>query len=337
MAKNVDIIEGKGVIYKFTISTVAGNYVLKDNANKEEFIELLLEYENQNVCLLGYCLLDSKICIIAKGATKKSLINYVATVSKAFYIKAQSKGFPFRPTVDVQKVNDKNLTTEINAIHHLAPIEIENYPYCSLEYLKSGLTDAVSIIKNSSDDIATKEDFENKMNASIKIKQRAIADKEDFSIVMEQAKSRYISANKATSETNIVFVIAEVCDRTKLSYKKTVSKMGINKNRRDLMIGVICDMIIRRKYTLDTVIVKLGLLKESKMGIALETIAELNRVYNYSYDYCISLLGISDKEYSLLAVLVRGINKQFGYEYETICKQFHLVNDLIPLRQKCGL
>jgi hypothetical protein len=113
--------------------------------------------------------------------------------------------------------------------------------------------------------------------------------------------------------------------------------MGISKKRKDILIGVVCDMAVRRKYTLDTVIAKLKLKKVSRTGVILETIAELNRVYSYSYDYILTLLGIDDRGYNLLAILVKGINRQFGEEFETICVRFHLQKDLIALRAKCGL
>jgi hypothetical protein len=339
MAKMVDIMQAKeGVIYKFIINTVKGNYALKSDAGKENYISQLLEYENQDVCLLGYCILNTQIQIIVKGADKKVLNNYIKNVNRSFYVDNGESGFPFNPVINSEKVSNNNLVKKINEVHQFAPMSPPTYAYCSYLYLEKGMTDAVSIIKNASgNQEMTLEDFEKAMNAKVKIKQKTMFENEPFVIVMEQAQRRYMSKSGTTQESNVIFIMAELCDRTRLSYTRVASKMGISKKRKDLLIGVVCDMVIRRNYTIDTVIAKLKLKKVSRTGILLETIAELNRVYSYSYDYILSLLGIDDNGYNLLAILVKGINEQFEDEFETICVRFHLQRDLIALRAKCGL
>lgn len=341
MAKIVDIMEAKkGVIYKYVINTVKGNYALTSDAGKKRYIAELLENENQDICLLGYCILNNQAQVIVKGANKKLLNNYIKRVNRSFYEVSEKNGFPFRPVIDSHKVNDNKLMESITQVHQFAPNgDMKNYPYCSYSYLTEGNTDAVGIIKNASGDEAmTLAAFENAMNKQVKLKQKDVtfAD-EPFTIVMEQVQRRYISTKGNTTESNVIFIISELCDRTKYSYKKVASKMGIGKKRRDILIGVVCDMVIRRKYTIDTIIVKLKLTKENKTAIIMETIAELNRVYSYSYDYILSLLGIQDCGYNLLSTLIRGINEQFKEEFETICLKFHLQGDLKPLRAKCGL
>lgn len=340
MAKFVDIMEAKkGVIYKYVINTVRGNYALRSEQGKASYVSMLLENENQDICLIAYCILNTQIHIIVKGINKKTLNNYIKTVNRNFYSNDGQSGFPFRPVIDSAKISNKKLTKKINEVHQFAPNgDMASYPYCSYGYLTAGMTDAVTIIKNAQDDEnMTLEEFEKAMREKVKIKQNAMFLDEPYPIVLEQVRNRYISNSGNTSESNIIFAIAELCDRTKLSYKRVAAKMGIGRKRRDMLIGVICDMVIRRKYTIDTVIAKLKLKKEYKTGLILEVIAELNRVYNYSYDYILTLIGLDDADYNLLSVLVKGINKQFNEEFETICVRFHLKRDLIPLRAKCGL
>lgn len=338
MAKIVDIMEAKeGVIYKYIVNTVKGNYALKSDTGKENYISQLLEKENQDICLLAYCILNTQIQVIVKGANKKVLNNYIKSVNRSFYVNA-GEGFPFRPIINSEKISNKNLVKKINEVHQFAPMSPPAYAYCSYLYLEKGMTDAVEIIKNSSENAdMTLEDFEKAMNEKIKVKQKTMFENESFVVVMEQVQRRYMSKTGATKESNIIFIMAELCDRTRLSYNRVASKMGISKKRKDILIGVVCDMVIRRKYSIDTVIAKLKLKKVSRTGIILETIAELNRVYSYSYDYILSLLGIDDRGYNLLAILVKGISAQFEEEFETICVRFHLQKDLIALRTKCGL
>lgn len=340
MAMNVDILEAKnGVIFKYVVDTTEGSYAFRSDKGKLIYIQKLLEDEHRDICVLAYCILNTKAYIIIKGSNKKTVAEYIKAVNGDFYAVSGQSGYPFRPVFEITKIKNKNLAAVINGVHKLAPNgDPVNYPYCSYSYLIDGKTDAVVIIKNAEgNQNLTLDEFEKQMNSDVKIKQKAMQQVESYAVVMEQIKKRYIADKAPTSETNIIFAIGEVCDRTKLSYKKVVQKMGIDKNRRDLMIGVICDMIIRKHYTVAAVIAKLKLDKENLTGIILEVMAEFNRVYNYSYDYIVSVLGVYDPNYDLMAKLIRGIHKQHGDSFETICVRFHLNSNLVALRQKCGL
>ncbi|NLL56471.1 MAG: hypothetical protein GX242_04580 [Clostridiales bacterium] len=338
MAKIVDIMQAnEGVIYKYIINTVKGNHALKSDAGKENYIEQLFEYENQNVCLIGYCILNTQVQLIVKGSNKKVLNNYIKNVNRSFYVAMSLSGYPFNPIINSARIGNKNLLNKINELHQFAPAGPAMYPYCSYRYLEEGQTDAVIIIKNASGNVdMSLQDFERAMNEKVKVKQKTMFENEPFAIVLEQVQRRYIAKSGTTSESNIIFIMAELCDRTRLSYNKVAAKMGISKKRRDILIGVVCDMVIRRNYTIDTVIAKLKLKKVSRTGIILEAIAELNRVYNYSYDCILSLLGINDSGHNLLAVLVKGICEQFNEVFETVCVKFHLQGDLVALRARCG-
>lgn len=339
--KNADILEAKtGIICKYAVDIVKGNYTLRDNNGKAKYINALLENESNDVCLIGYCVLNTKIYIIVKGINKKALNKYIKSTNRTFYNSLDNiGGFPFRPIIENKKIKNKNLNKELNILHQYAPNgDAAKYSYCSYNYLESGLTDAITIIKKAADNEGmTLEEFEAAMNEKVKTKQKTMRENEDFSIVLEQINQRYVNKNCPTPESNIIFIIGELCDRTGFSYKRIAKKLGINPNRRDIMIGVVCDMVIRRKYAIDTVMAKMKLIKENKFSIIVETIAELNRIYNYSYDYILGLLGVNDPYNNLLAEIIRGMNKQFSYTFETICVRFHLQNDLISLRQKCGL
>lgn len=336
MANNVNILEnGQGVIYKFTVDTVAGNSALKADDGKKLYIDKLIDNESENVCLIAYCVLNTRAAVIVKGSDRKTLDAYIRRVNRAFYSETAPNGFPFRPIIGTEKVNEKNLLVSINEVHRMSPSGDINYPYCSYNYLADGRTDAVIIIKNVRGDM-TLEGFQNAMRENVRMTAKSISEYESPTVVMEQIRRRYLSEGGGISESNVIFALAELCDRTRLPYKRAAAKLGI-RGRRDILVGVVCDMVIRRKYSINMTIARMKLKKEYDIGLIIEVIAELNRVYSYSYDYILSVLGIDDSGDNILIALFRGLNDSFGWEFETLCVKFHLQGDLAELRSRCGL
>ncbi|MFA6866225.1 MAG: hypothetical protein WCR54_01780 [Clostridia bacterium] len=335
----IDIINpNEGIIKSYTIATTQSNPIFYNDDNKRNYIASLIECENESVCLIAYCVTNDRVYLLAKGMTKKDTDNYIKAVDRFFYNNYLTQsGFPFAPVVNNKKVTNKNLIGTIDAIHNKSLTAPENYEFCSYLYLIDGCTDAVAIVQTAKN-IYTLNDYESLLQSSVDCKIKEMAGKENFDIVMAQDNARYIIPNKYTEESNIIFVIADVCIRTNKSYYFVMKKMGINsKKRRDILIGVICNIIVRNEYSVQSAIAVLKLKKESLTSLVLEVIAEFNRVYKYSYDYITNLLGISDVNYNLLVELIKGLNAQFGDSFETICVKFHLQKDLIPIRNRCGL
>lgn len=325
----------EGIMRVYAVVGKMNIQIFKDDEKKSEYITSLLECENDDVCLIAYCVNEQTAYVLAKGVSNKALDNYIKAVNNYFYSTyAPQNGFPFMPMLSSRKIKNEYLLNAISTLHEQSNIDPAENKYCSYSYLAEGKTDAVAIIQSITP-IANRSEFEEALQSAVKEKMPSVVGRENFDIVMEQDKNRYLSSG-IIDENNVIFVISDVCLRTSKSYNYVMRKMGLKpKKRRDLMTGVICDIIIRNSYSVMEAIAALKLKKESYYQVVLEVIAELNRVYKYSYDYITNLIGISDMNYDILTELIKGIMAQFGEEFETVCVKLHLQNDLAKLRKRC--
>ena len=139
-------------------------------------------------------------------------------------------------------------------------------------------------------------------------------------------------------------MISETASRTETSYVAMAKKKGLEK-RYDLLVSSVCNFIMRRSCSYQEAVSALRVNDTEKLRI--EVIAEINRVYHYSYEYIVYNVmcdpedkqsgATFDPEGILLAKLFVALNERYGYTFEQLCVRFHVTQNLIYLRSICGL
>lgn len=335
------LTRGMGEIAKISVDSIYGYDAFASKINKKLYIHLLKEAMNESVCLIAYCVLDRSAYFVVKGENKDAVNQYAKNVNFAFASSFDAgkmkMGDPLRSDFSYEKIKSENLDDVVKFVHSLAPDNMpEKYSFCSFGYLLEGSSGGTRIIINETG--VTKAEYASWLNGSIRNTYAYGKDgKENFKKVLKENSKRYLETNTTRNESVLLFVIADTAIRTGTAYKKIIEKMGISyKKRRDLLLGAMCEMIENRAYTFDDAYNKLMLNKESYDKLMVETMVEMNRIKGYSYDYIVAKMGYMDYNYDILVNILCGLHNKFHFNFEEMCKRFHLQNDIINIRNRCG-
>lgn len=342
MQNNI-LTKGMGEIAKISVDSIYGYEAFASKFNKKVYIHLLKEAMNESVCLIAYCVLDRSAYFVVKGENKQAVNEYAKTVNYAFAANFDAgkikMGSPLRSDFSYEKIKSDDLDDVVKFVHSMAPNNApENYKYCSFNYLLEGSSGGTRIIINEMGGNITKADYVMWLSSSVRNTYAVgSSGKEKFKKVLRESCKQYIEPCTVRSESVILFVIADTAIRTGTSYKKIIKRMGISyKNRRDLMIGAMCEMIENRGYSFDDAYNTLMLNKESYDTLMVETMVEMNRLKGFSYDYITAKMGYMDYNYDVLVNILCGLHAKFQYNFEEMCNRFHLQNDIISIRGRCG-
>ena len=338
---------GKGCIASVELDSIYGWAVFKRRHNKKVFIDMIQDISDgcQTAKLLAYCVLDDAAYLLVKGNRKEAAVAFVEFIIREFTTKynrgLRSVGNPFRKDYIFRVVPSQSLGAELNHIHSLSPDGIASqYPFCSYKYLLSGEHDANLILKLELD--PSREDFESVISGMDGVSVSVPKGAENYKQVKKIINKDY-AHQRYFKEKDVGFMISETAARTQTPYSKVAKKLGVEK-RYDLMVSSVCDFINRRGCTYSEAIYALGL--EDSQNLRIEVIAEINRVHHYSYDYIVTHIvndpsdadnPYGDKDGTLLVELFRALGSAYGYTFEQLCVRFHITENLIYLRQMCGM
>lgn len=340
MQNNI-LVQGKGILTKVAVDAKNGYDAFKSKRNKRLFIEILKDEGNENVCLVAYCVIEGSAHFIVKGNSKTDIDYYIAKVSTRFGTEYDngkaSFGYPLRPECITQKISSADLMDAIAYVHSLAPVSPEDYEFNSYEYLSEGSSGATAvIIAENGGNLSRSEFLAWLESGSKKHYKQSSRGKEKFNAVLKDSKKRYLNYH-SVEEAIVVFVLAELCDRTGCRYKRAARALGISyKKRRDVMIATLCELMQRRHHSFGESISIMNLNKEDRTTLLMDCIVELNRLHKYSYDHIISVFGVSDFYYDILVEILRGLHRRFNFNFEEMCLMFHLQNEIISIRTRCG-
>lgn len=333
--------QGKGKYGAFTVNGISGYHAFAEDSIKQAYIDALEYCDNEDTCLIAYCVLTDSAHFIVKGVSKRALTAYANRVNASFYETAQIQGFleigyPFRDKISKRYFKAAKLKEEVSSIHRLPETfaDFTAYPYSSYADLMDGRIEAVNVIRCEFPNL-TKRTFGEWFMGKGNFKVTSVNHYESYSDVIKSAKDRYLLEGASVTEEEVVFVMSEVCDRTKLSYNTARRRMGIPKKRRDVMIAVLSDMINRRGHNFYQAVNIMRLNKENRYNLITEIIVEANRLHGYSYDHIVNALEVNDVDYNMLVDILVGMHKQFGYGFVEMAKMFHLQNDIISIRNRC--
>ncbi|MBR1747844.1 MAG: hypothetical protein IJ735_06525 [Clostridia bacterium] len=334
---------GKGLIVKVALDSISGFDAFAKKKQKQLFIDILQDCAGEDVVLIAYCVLDASAHFIVKGVDKKSIDRYISAVTNAYASEYAGDnapfGYPFRGDYITQRIPSESLTDAVAYVHQLAPSTPDDYAYNSYSYLYEGTCGGVAVIMAESGNTLTRADFLTIIGAGARGKyKRLMKNGEKFSVVLAEDKARYL-ADRNNPEETVVFVLGDLCDRTFCGYKKAAKALTIHyKRQRDVMIATVIDLMMRRgrSFMEAYAIMQLQKLGEDMAKIELECIVELNRVYSYSYDHILTILGIGDFYYDLVVEIFRGLNRKYRMTFEELAQKFHLQHDIISIRARCG-
>ena len=338
---------GKGCVLSVRLDSIHSYDVFKRRHHKKLFIETIQNVSDacQTAKILGYCVLDDAAYLLVKGNRQESAVAFVNFVVKEFtakYSRGLRSADPFRPDYAMRVIPNSAIGSELNRIHSFSPDGMAAaYPFCSYRYLRSGEHDANLILKLELD--PTREDFESIIQGMDGMSVSMPRGVEKYKTVKGEMDKKY-GYQTLYSEEDVGLMISETASRTNSSYVAMAKKKGMEK-RYDLMLSSICSFIMRRGTSYSEAVYSLGINDTEKLCI--EVIAEINRIYHYSYDYIVTNImcnpedrqaGASfDPDGSLLAKMFVALNEKYGYTFEQLCVRFHVTNNLLYLRQLCGL
>ena len=338
MENNI-LVKGKGLITKIAVSSVNGVDAFEGKRNKRIFIDVLQDEANENVVLIAYCVLDSTAHFIIKSNAKSDADKYIAAVTgryAASYDGNGRSGNPLRSDYVSQKIKSENLSGAVAYVHSLAPTAPADYPYCSYGYLSEGTHGGTAVIIAENGGEMTENEFSNWLSAgSGKGFKTVNSGKESFSSVLKECREKYLVGN--VSESTIVYVLADLCQRSGAKYKKAARALGVSyKERRDLMIGTLLELMQNRGYNFSEAIALMQIYTEDRHALLLDCIVEQNRQNAYSYDHIINSFGVDDFYYDILAEIMRGLHRKYAFGFEELCVKFHVQNDILSIRARCG-
>ena len=334
--------KGKGIIMKVAFDSVSTFDGFAKKRDKRLFIDILQDEANLDVVLIAYCVLDASAHFIVKGNGKSAVDKYISAVAKRYNAEyaggSSALGYPLRSEYVSQKIASDGLTDAVAYVHMLAPTAPDAYEYNSYGYLYDGTCGGAAVIIAESGGELNRSEFLDLIGAGYRNKYKTIkrSNKESFRKVLKADKKAYLHDRNNAEET-VVFVLSDLIDRTGCNYKRAARVLGISyKRQRDVMISTICDMMLRRKHDFYEAVELMQLYKEDKNMLLLGCIVEYNRVYQYSYDHILSVIGVNDFYYDLVVEIFRGLKRKYNFGFEELCQKFHIVHEIISIRSRCG-
>lgn len=339
--QNKILTKGQGEIAKISVDSIYGYEAFASSSNKKLYIRLLKELMDASVCLIAYCVLDRSAYVVVKGENKAAVKQYIKNVNYAFSHTfeggKQKIGDALRDDFSYEKIKSDDLGDVVAFVHRLAPNgRMETYSYCSFDYLMDGSTGGTRIIVTETG--ANRAEFTQWLNSTIrKDYTYGKSGQEQLSKVLKGNCKRYLETSAVRTESALVFVIADTILRTGAAYKTVAKKLGISyKKRHDILIATLCELIENRGYSYEEAYSALTLKNENYDKLMVETMVEMNRIKGYSYDYIAAKFKYMDYNYDVLVNVFIKLHQKFGYGFEEMCQRFHLQNDIIAIRSRCG-
>lgn len=338
MADNI-MAKGKGVIEKVALYSVNSFDSFAKRANKKLFIDVLKEETDQNVCLIAYCVIDGSAHFLVKGNSTGDIRNYAERVENSFDAAYEAKGplaSPLRADKVMQRISPDDLKDAIIYIHSLAPDGPENYPFCSYEYLLSGTAGGTAVIMTESGGEMSRAEYRGWLERSAERRYKTPRPKEKFRSVLNDVAEKYLSV-PPVPESAAVCSLSELCTRSGAGFGRAARALNFScRKRKDLLVSTLCDLIDRLEYDYYEAMDILKIPAKRRKDLFVDCVVELNRTKSYSYEYIMKLLNIKDTYYDVLTEIMRELHRKYRYGFEELCVKYHILEDILLIRSKCG-
>lgn len=336
-------IKGKGYIGYVVVESIYSYDVFASDENKARYATILQNSTaaGESAAVLSYCIVSQSAHILVKGDDEIAAKAYIKVVNDLFEKEynggKRSVGYPFRTGISCKQINTAaGIWNALGNIYGYSPCAVESYPYNSFRYLMQGNTFA-NMILGIELKIINPSVFYEKLLSHINYKTFSAHGPEKFKTVFDFMRNKYMLPYGRIKEDKLAFIIGEICARTGKPYAKVSKKFKCYKNRHDLTVTTLCDFINRRNCNYFTAIGLLGISGEDTKFLALEALAELNRINKYSYDYIMKhQLQIDDSGYDILISLFIRLHEDCGNNFVELCERFHIVKDVMYIRTQCN-
>ena len=246
--------------------------------------------------------------------------------------------YPFRARFDLKKISGTHaIWNALGEIHGYSAMDGEAEPYNSLSYLMRGNTMA-NLVLGIELGISDISSFGNKLASKTVFKPyKAKTGYEKLNEVLEDMRKRYVYPYARVKEDTLAMIMGETSARCGKPYATVAKKMHCYKGRHDLTVTTLCSFMIRRKYTFDQSTNMLQLGSENMNNLIIETLAELNRLTGYSYEYIVKkMLCIRDSGYVLLVTVFKHLHNAYGWSFAELCEKYHIARDAMYIRSLCN-
>ncbi len=337
-------VKGGGYIGRIVLDTIYSYDVFASDANKAAFISVLQDSSSvsDSAVILAYCVINRSAHLLIKGDDEDTVRGYVRVIASLFEKRynggKQSVGYPFRPIISCKRVIGKEgIINAINEIHSYSPGDCREYPYNSYAYLMQGDSMA-NMVLGIELKIINPAEFSDVIMRGIRQRSyKGNTSHEKFNVVFEDLRNRYLLDYGRIKEDAYAFMLGELCARTGRPYIKVAKKLKCYRKRHDLTVTTLCSFMHRRECPYELATSVLGMGSENPNNLIIEVVAELNRLYNYSYDYILNkYIQINDSNYGLLATIFIHLNRAYGSEFATLCERFHIKRDFLKIRALCN-
>ena len=340
-------VKGAGHIEYIIFETVNGYDVFENEKNRAIYADILQmssEVGNSAV-VLAYNVVPGSAHILLKGDSNVALKTYERVVNDIFVKRyddgKQSVGYPFKVFVKRQTIptglGTGPLWNVIAKIYSYSPMDFRKYPYNNFRKVTKG-----NSISNLGLGVELKlihpKEFEAElMNRVVPGMEYYNGGRESLNLVLEDMRKRYVYSYARMKEDTLALMLGEACVRTGTPYAKLAKKMKVGKDRHDLVVTTLCSHMIRRKATFEQATSELSLGTEKRENLLIETLAELNRLTGYSYEYImINMMQEQDPGYELLITTFRHLHEARGWNFAELCQKYHLTRDIMYIGSQCG-
>lgn len=337
-------VKGGGYIGYIVLDCVYGYDVFASDKNKRKYAGILQSSSGIGVAavVMAYCIVPGSVHMLVKGDTEAAVKSYVKVVNDVFEREyddgAHSVGYPFRTDMECKEIKGRNaIWKAMGEIYGLSEGGIDGYPYNSFNYVMSGNTSA-NVALSAELGITDIYSFVAELESeTVYHSAQRNKGKERLNAVMEDLRRRYVYPYARVKEDTIALILGETCARTGTPYAKVAKKMHCYKNRHDLTVSTLCSFMIRRKASFDESTSILGMGSENPNNLVIETLAELNRLTGYSYDYIVGkMMRTDDSDYRLLITTMKHLHAAYKWSFPEMCEKFHIVRDIGYIRAQCN-
>ena len=336
-------VKGGGYIAKIDVDSIYGYDVFEIDKNKAIFVDILQNSSSisESAVILAYCVINNSAHLLIKGDDEQVVKGYLNVILSHFEKRynggKQNVGYPFRSNIKFKQVSGKQgIWRALTEVHGYSPADCRSYPYNSYAYLMEGNSMANMVLGIELDIINPSEFNDKLMEKARPYGYRGAFAPEQFNIVMEDLRVRYLSTYGRVKENALAFVLGEASARTGKPYIYVAKKAKCYKNRHDLTVTTLCDFIYRRGCDYQHATSILGMGSENAENLLIETIIELNRLHKYSYDYILNnVLKMYDEDYALIATVFCHLHAEYKWEFATLCEKYHVKRDFLKIRELC--
>lgn len=340
-------VKGGGYMEYVIFETVSGYDVFENERNRGIYAEILQLSSGvgKAAAVVAYNIVPGSAHFLVKGDSLEVVRTYERVVNEIFVKRydggKQSVGYPFKVAAIRKTVSTSlgmgALWHTLAKIYGYSPVDLRKYPYNSFAYVMSGNVVA-DMILGVELKLIRKSEFASELIDRVSyIDYVNGVGKEKLNVVLEDMRKRYVYSYARMKEETLAFMIGETCVRTGTPYAKLAKKMKVGKERHDLVVTTLCDFMVRRKVSFDEGTSQLGLGTEKKENLLIETLAELNRVTGYSYEYImLNMMQEQDPGYQLLITTFRHLHKAYNWNFPELCQKYHLTHDVMYIGSQCG-